>query len=162
VLARADARDEQPRLTPVEVAPILEEVAASLPHREGVEIGVDCPPTLAVIGDPDLLEQALSSLAANAVQYTAAGNVTMRGRAENGAVVIEVADTGRGISDRDRSRIFERFYRAGSPGQGFGRGLANARDAGRTRGGELELDSVQRRGTTVRIKLARANEKGAV
>jgi signal transduction histidine kinase len=162
VLARADARDEQPRLTPVEVAPILEEVAASLPHREGVEIGVDCPPTLAVIGDPDLLEQALSSLAANAVQYTAAGNVTMRGRAENGAVVIEVADTGRGISDRDRSRIFERFYRAGSPGKGFGLGLAIARDAVRTLGGEIELDSVQRRGTTVRIKLARAKEKGAV
>ncbi len=44
VLARADARDEQPRLTQVAVAPVLEDVAASLPHRDGVEIGVDCPP----------------------------------------------------------------------------------------------------------------------
>jgi two-component system sensor histidine kinase VicK len=162
VLARADARDERPRLTPVAVAPILEEVAASLPQRDDLEIGIDCPPSLAVIGDPDLLEQALSSLAANAVQYTAAGHVTMRGRAENGSVVIEVADTGRGIPARERSRIFERFYRAGSTGKGFGLGLAIARDAVRTLGGEIELDSVQRRGTTVRIKLARAKEKGAV
>jgi two-component system sensor histidine kinase VicK len=160
VLARADARDEEPRLTRVPVAPILGDVAASLPHRDGVEVGVDCPPSLAVVADPDLLEQALSSLAANAVQYTAEGAVTMRGRAENGSVVIEVADTGRGIPPRARARIFERFQRAGGPGEGFGLGLAIARDAVRTLGGEIELDSTLRRGTTVRIKLTRAPGKG--
>jgi two-component system sensor histidine kinase VicK len=160
VLARADARDQKPRLSPIAVAPILEEVASSLPQRDGLEIGIDCPPSLAVIGDPDLLEQALSSLAANAVQYTPAGTVTMRGRAENGSVVIEVADTGRGIPARERARIFERFYRPGGPSEGFGLGLAIARDAVRTLGGEIELASAHRRGTTVRITLARATTKG--
>ena len=84
----------------------------------------------------------------------------MRGRAENGSVVIEVADTGRGIPARERARIFERFYRAGGSEEGFGLGLAIARDAVRTLGGEIELESVQRGGTTVRIKLARATEGG--
>jgi two-component system, OmpR family, sensor histidine kinase VicK len=160
VLARADAQDEQPRLTQIAVAPVLEEVAASLPRRDGLEIGVDCPPALTVVGDADLLEQALSSLASNAVRYTDAGSVTMRGRADNGSVVIEVADTGRGIPARERARIFERFYRAGGAEEGFGLGLAIARDAVRTLGGEIELESVQRGGTTVRITLARATEGG--
>ena len=43
VLARAGARDELPSLGAVPVAPLLEQVAASLPRREGVEVGVDCP-----------------------------------------------------------------------------------------------------------------------
>ena len=70
VLARADARDELPHLGRVTVAPLLEQVAASLPRRKGVEVGVDCPRRLAIVGDADLLEQALSSVATNAVQHT--------------------------------------------------------------------------------------------
>ena len=44
VLARAGARDELPSLGAVSVAPLLEQVAASLPRRAGVDVGVDCPP----------------------------------------------------------------------------------------------------------------------
>jgi two-component system, OmpR family, sensor histidine kinase VicK len=161
VLARADAREQQPRLARVAVRPILSEVADSLPRRDGLEIGMDCPASLAVIGDSDLLEQAVSSVAANAVQYTPAGSVRIRGRAENGSVVIEVADTGRGIAPRERARIFDRFQRAGGPGEGFGLGLAIARDAVRTLGGDIEVDSAIRRGTTVRIRLPSAPKKGA-
>jgi len=156
VLARAEAHEEQPRLTPVEVAPLLEQVAAALPHRRGVAVGVDGPPALAIAGDADLLEQALTSLASNAMRYTAAGTVTMRGRRHNGSVVIEVADTGSGIPERERDRIFDRFYRAGDREDGFGLGLAIAREAVRTLGGEIELESEHAVGTTVRITLATA------
>ncbi len=130
-------------------------VAAS---PEGVEVGVDCPRTLAIVGDSDLLEQALSSLATNAVQHTDRGSVTMRGRQQNGSVVIEVADTGSGIPAPDRARIFDRFYRAGEREDGFGLGLSIAREAVRTLGGEIELESEQSVGTTVRITLATATE----
>jgi two-component system sensor histidine kinase VicK len=158
VLARAEAREEVPRLTTVRVAPLLEQVAGALPRRDGVRIGVDCPPSLAIAGDADLLEQALSSLGANAVRHTAAGSVTMSGRWQNGSVVIEVADTGSGIPARDRSRIFDRFYRAGDrdDGSGFGLGLSIARESVRTLGGEVELHSEEAVGTTVRITLAPA------
>jgi signal transduction histidine kinase/HAMP domain-containing protein len=159
VLARADARQEQPTLTPVALAPLLEEVASSLPRRDGLDIGVDCPPALTILGDPELLEQALSSLASNAVRYTDAGSVTMRGRADNGSVVIEVVDTGRGIPPQERARIFDRFYRAGDSEEGFGLGLAIARDAVQTLGGQIDLESATRGGTTVRITLARATEE---
>jgi two-component system sensor histidine kinase VicK len=159
VLARAEAREEMPRLTAVRLAPLLEQVATSLPHQEGVVVGVDCPPELAIAGDSDLLEQALSSLASNAVRHTKAGTITMRGRAENGSVVIEVTDTGSGIPRRDQSRIFDRFYRAGDSDDalGFGLGLSIARESVHTLGGEIELDAHQEVGTTVRITLVPAN-----
>ena len=83
----------------------------------------------------------------------------MRGRRENGSVVIEVADTGSGIPAPDRARIFDRFYRARRPTDGgFGLGLSIAREAVRTLGGEIELESEQSVGTTVRITLATASE----
>ena len=167
VLARAGARDELPHLGRVPVAPLLEQVAASLPRRAGVVVGVDCPAALAIVGDADLLEQALSSVATNAVQHTAGGSVTMRGRNANGSVVIEVVDTGSGIPAPDRARIFDRFYRAADRDglaaanghdDGFGLGLSIAREAVRTLGGEIELESEQSVGTTVRIVLATASE----
>jgi signal transduction histidine kinase len=166
VLARAGARDELPHLGKVPVAPLLAQVAASLPRREGVVVGVDCPPALAIVGDADLLEQALSSVATNAVQHTAGGSVTMRGRQLNGSVVIEVVDTGSGIPAPNRARIFDRFYRAAERDglsaanghDGFGLGLSIAREAVRTLGGEIELESEQSVGTTVRITLATASE----
>ncbi len=153
VLARAGARDEMPHRRAVPVAPLLEQVAASLPRRQGVEVGVDCPRTLAIVGDSDLLEQALSSVATNAAEHTDAGSITIRGRQVNGSVVIEVADTGGGIPAPDRARIFDRFYRAGDRDGSFGLGLSIAREAVRTLGGEIELESEQSVGTTVRITL---------
>ena len=63
--------------------------------------------------------------------------------------MIEVADTGSGIPAPDRARIFDRFYRAGDRDGGFGLGLSIAREAVRTLGGEIELESEQSVGTTV-------------
>jgi signal transduction histidine kinase len=157
VLARAGARDELPHLGTVRIAPLLEQVAASLPPRSGVEIEVDCPRTLSIVGDSDLLEQALSNVATNAVQHTEHGKVVIRGRGVRSTVVIEVSDTGRGIAPRDHVRIFDRFYRARDEGDdGFGLGLSIAREAVRTLGGEIELESEPKIGTTVRITLNRA------
>lgn len=156
VLARADAGEEVPHRGPIRVAPLLEQVAASLRPRPSVDVQVDCSPALTIAGDPDLLEQALSSVASNAVQHTENGSVTIRGRAENGSVMIEVADTGSGIPAPDRSRIFDRFYRAGDRDGGFGLGLSIAREAVGALGGEIELESELDVGTTVRIKLERA------
>jgi two-component system, OmpR family, sensor histidine kinase VicK len=153
VLARADAGDEAPRRATITLAPLLDQVAAALPVRPGVRVAVDCEPGLATTGDPDLLEQALSSVAANAVQHTAVGSVTIRGRAENGSVVIEVADTGDGIPRHERPRVFERFYQAGERDGGFGLGLSIAREAVGALGGEIELESELDVGTTVRIRL---------
>lgn len=153
VLARADAAEEIARGPQVPIAPLLEEVAATLGARPGVRITVDCPAALAIAGDGNLLEQALSNVASNAIQHTESGGVTLRGRAENGSVVIEVEDTGEGIPAAARRRVFERFYRAGDRREGFGLGLAIAQKAVGALGGEIALESEVDVGTIVRITL---------
>jgi len=154
ILARAEAQQQEPRLADVAVAEILEEVAAAVPHPANVV--VECPRGLVVAADRDLLEQALSNLLGNAVQASRGARVVLRGaEATDGRVEIEVIDLGPGISDADRARIFDRFYRAGDSEEGgFGLGLPIARSAVQAIGGMIELISPPDGGTTVRVTLA--------
>jgi signal transduction histidine kinase len=154
ILARAEARQESPRLASLELASVLERVVAAVPHP-GVEIAVDCPPELVVAADRDLLEQALSNLVANAVRHGAGDAVVLRaGVAPDGRVNVDVVDRGRGIAPADQARIFERFYRAGDAEDGgFGLGLPIARDAVQALGGTIEVLSRPGEGTTVRVSL---------
>ena len=153
VLARAQARDETPTLSDVAVAPILTQVVASLAPREGVRLVIDCRSDVRVSGDPDLLEQALSNLALNALQHTDVGTVTLRAQVFGDDVLIEVADQGRGMEQAHRARVFDRFYRRGESGAGFGLGLAIAQAAAHALGGTIEIDSAPGAGTVVRMRL---------
>jgi len=90
--------------------------------------------------------------------------VSLRGREEDArVVVIEVADTGPGIGTRDQKRVFERFSRgtASESGTGFGLGLSIARGAVLLLGGEIELDSEEGIGTTVRLTFPLEGLRGA-
>lgn len=156
VLARAEAGEEAPQFSAVLLRPTLDQVADGLTDRPGVTVSVDCPPLLTVYGDAHLLEQALASVAANAIQHTISGSVSLRARdSGRGLAVIEVVDTGPGIAKHDQRRIFDRFYRgdANDPSSGFGLGLSIARGAVRHLGGQIELESNEGDGTTVRITL---------
>jgi two-component system phosphate regulon sensor histidine kinase PhoR len=153
VLARAEARDESPTLSDVAVAPILKQVAASLAPREGVHLVIDCRSDVLVSGDADLLEQALSNLALNALQHTDAGTITLRALIFGDEVLIEVVDQGRGMERAHRARAFDRFYRRGETGAGFGLGLAIAQAAVQALGGTIELESAPGAGTVARMRL---------
>ncbi len=162
VLARAQTQQEAPRLSPVELAPLLGEVASGLHPAAGVAVEVDCPAGLAAHADRDLVEQALANLAANAVKHTETGRVILRGRESAGTVLVEVVDSGAGISPEEQERMFDRFYRGGRrDAEGFGLGLAIARQSIGALGGRIEVDSVRGRGTTVRIVLPAASERAA-
>ena len=70
------------------------------------------PRPLWALADPGRLEQVVRNLVANAVRHTPPGGVVLLTAAPaDGAVVIEVKDTGEGIPPADLSRIWERFYR---------------------------------------------------
>lgn len=156
VLARAEAGEEAPQFSAVPLRPTLDQVADGLTDRPGVTVSVDCPPLLTVYGDAHLVEQALASIAANAIQHTRNGSVSLRARDNGrGLAVIEVIDTGPGIAKHDQRRIFDRFYRGdgNDPSTGFGLGLSIARGAVRHLGGQIELESNEGDGTTVRITL---------
>jgi len=158
VLARVQATAEPLRVRPVELCPLLHEVAESL--RAGSEIDVDvvCGESIAVMAERDLLERALANLAENAVAHTARGCIVLAARPSGqGAIVIEVRDTGSGMPPDERERAFERFYRAGARGgEGFGLGLAIVREAVRALNGTVEIESEPGIGTAVRLSLPEA------
>jgi two-component system, OmpR family, sensor histidine kinase SenX3 len=159
-LARAQTRVEQPPREHVRLRPLLDEVALSLGPRPGVEVRVECPARLELSANRFLLEQAIAGLAANAAKYTSAGRIWLRGRtADDGRLVIEVADEGQGLPPGAQNRLFERFYRAGRrDSSGFGLGLAIVHEAVQALGGEVELRPRRGGGTSARILLPGVGE----
>lgn len=152
-LARAEAYEESPLIGEFRVRPVLDGVARGLSPAPAVRVTVDCDPALEALGEPILLEQAIASLAANAVEHTGEGSVTLAAVPDATAVSITVADTGTGIPAGEQERIFDRFYQANGAGAGFGLGLSIARDTVRVLGGEIHLVSGPGQGTTVEIRL---------
>jgi len=162
-LARAQTRPDEALRQIVPVRPLLDEVAAGLAPRPGVEVRVESPRDLAVLGDRDLLQQALGNLAGNAAKHTEQGSVELSARpSPTGAVVLEVRDTGPGMDPIEQERAFERFYQGSDPRtDGFGLGLAIVRQAVRALGGTVELESAPGQGTTARIVLTSAKREAA-
>ena len=162
-LARAQTQDGAPRLEPLELRPLLDEIAATLEPKPGVEIAVKCPPGLLVLAERALVEQALLNLAVNAAKHTEQGRIELAAeRLANGSAAVEVRDSGPGIAPADQERVWERFYRGrGRDADGFGLGLAIVRQAIRVVGGNVELESAPGKGTVVRVTLRLAEQEAA-
>jgi two-component system OmpR family sensor kinase/two-component system sensor histidine kinase QseC len=91
-----------------------------------IDLGLDAPPGLYILGNREALRTLVRNLVDNAVRYTPeGGTVQVRCRAAAQRALLEVSDTGPGIPARDKERVFDRFYRrAAAPGDGTGLGLA--------------------------------------
>jgi two-component system phosphate regulon sensor histidine kinase PhoR len=122
----------------------------------------DLPP---LSGAPDRLQQLLINLVDNAIKYTPpGGKVHVFGRLlkDNGEPRIElgVSDTGLGIPEKDIPRLTERFYRVDKTRSrelgGTGLGLAIVKHIVQAHGGELKIESIVQKGTTVRVTLPAA------
>lgn len=87
--------------------------------------------SLIVYSDPVLLERILRNLVSNAVRYTDQGRIVIGCRRRNGAVAIQVWDTGRGIAADQQERVFQEYYQLANPerdrAKGLGLGLAIVR-----------------------------------
>jgi len=95
-----------------------------------------------VRGDPERLRQVLVNLLGNAVKFTPSGSVTLAARREgDSALIVEVVDTGPGVPEADRERIFEAFQQLDSSFSrrhgGTGLGLTISRELARAMGGDL-------------------------
>ncbi len=117
------------------------------PEATGKGLGLRLQKTsLGVEADPVLLERVLRNLISNAVRHTGRGRVLVGCRRVGAAVRIEVWDTGPGIPDELRERIFEEFFQHGNPerdrSKGLGLGLAIVRRLVTIMGVPLDLRSV--------------------
>ena len=134
------------------------EAARPLAAEHEVELELDAEGGAELIGDRARLAQILDNLIANAVKFTPpGGHVEVRTFLEADVVVVEVADTGIGISDEDQDRLFQRFFRAEGAIlhaiEGTGLGLAIVKAIVDAHGGELSVESISGQGTTFRIAL---------
>jgi len=154
LLARLDAAESEPPLRPEELdlAAIAEAAAdAFRAARPTHELWVDAD-TMVMHADATRLRQVLDNLLTNAAVHTPAGtSVSLRVTGEDGWAAVRVSDTGPGIPEADRARIFDRFYRVDNSRTrqrgGSGLGLAVVQSLVQAHGGTIDLTS--RPGSTI-------------
>jgi signal transduction histidine kinase len=135
------------------VARTVQELLSWEAERRQVSVGIDVSPGLPrVSADPDQLQQALLNLVMNGLDACPpSGSVTVRARAEETMVHIEVADTGCGIPAELRQQVFDPFFSTKKRGQGTGLGLTMTARIVEGHAGEIALDSREGQGTTVTL-----------
>ena len=147
LLARSGADSPRPaHPQPVAVGPLLAEVAADVPGRDGVRVEADAGGSgagPAVLADPAELRRVLVNLTSNAVRHAASRVRLDAETAPDGRVVLRVTDDGPGIPAADRTRVFERFARLddarGRDAGGSGLGLPIVAELVARADGAIEL-----------------------
>jgi CheY-like chemotaxis protein len=158
-ISRLDAGIVQPKTEAFGLMALIERVAGDL-APEAAAKGIDLrtrPTRLATRSDPVLVEQILRNLASNAIRYTDRGKVLIGCRARGRVVRMEVWDTGIGIAEDKRPRIFDEFYQADERDRrkGLGLGLAIVRRVASLLSINIELASTVGRGSVFRFALPR-------
>lgn len=95
-----------------EVARLVVSEQAPLAAERNIDLGISREQQAIVSGDPEALRVMLGNLVDNAIRYTPrGGTVDVAVNMRDGTAVMEVSDTGPGIPEEDRERVFDRFYR---------------------------------------------------
>ena len=158
-LARFDAGQEVLNRQPFDFARTVAdcaELVQPLAEESGVKIISELPP-LEITGDAERLAQVVTNLLTNAIQYNRpGGEVRVKLESQNGLAVLEIADTGPGITAEDLPQVFRRFYRADKSrtgGGSTGLGLAICKAIVEAHGGTIEAASEKNAGTTFTVRL---------
>jgi signal transduction histidine kinase len=162
-LSRAQGGSLQVDISPVDVAVVVDDVAAvmaPLAWSEGaITLSVDVPPGLPpAVADSARLHQILSNLIRNAIRHTPDGGIiALAASHQESRIVLSVADTGEGIPPEHVPHVFERFFRADDSRtrrtSGTGLGLAIVRELVELMGGEVSVESTLGEGSCFRVAL---------
>ncbi|QIP88287.1 HAMP domain-containing histidine kinase [Streptomyces sp. Tu 2975] len=163
-LAEADAGALRLHPEPVRIHDLLGQVAAAhqgMAGTAGVTLTVVSTPADLPgesTADPVKLRQAVGNLLSNAVRHTPpGGSVTLRAHRDAGTVVIDVSDTGEGLSPEDLPHVFDRFWRAEKSRSrrtgGSGLGLAIVRKLTEAHGGMVHAVSTEGKGSVFTLRI---------
>ena len=124
----------------------------------GIELDVALDPDLPrTWADPFQLQQVVLNLVANAEQALAdwlgPRRIALRTRQEDGNIVVSVSDTGPGVADEQRDRIFNPFFTTKPVGQGTGLGLSISDGIVRQHGGQIRVESTPGHGATFELRI---------
>lgn len=133
-----------------DVATDLREAISAKEQTLAVEMADDLPE---VYADPTRISQVLTNLVSNANKYTPdGGQITIRVAPDTAFLVVQVEDSGVGISEEDQDKLFTQFFRAESQEvrqqQGWGLGLSIVKKIVEAQGGEVTFESALGKGST--------------
>ena len=170
-LARIDTGRLVGKLKPLDLRPALSklvEFMAPLARESDMAISWDAPegPLSSVLGDEETLEQVFTNLISNAIKFNKPhGRVSVRIGEERDDVLVEVQDTGIGISKEDLPRIFDQFVqisrRADKKLKGSGLGLSIAKKIIEAHGGRIDVKSEPGTGSTFTVRLPKSHPETA-
>lgn len=146
-LQRYDSDEHFIKKKPFDLQLMIDMVKEMLePEAEdkGLSLEFDAEPAR-VLGDPDKIEQVMENLVSNAIKFTPEGTVRINTKTEGDSVIVEVEDTGIGISKEHLDRLFDRFYRTDKARSrdkgGTGLGLAVVKSILNAHGTEIHVES---------------------
>jgi two-component system nitrogen regulation sensor histidine kinase NtrY len=155
----------QPQLRTVQVNDILRGIAQlhqaqlQAPGKPAIVCKLELQDKVEAVADPELLHRAISNLVLNAMDAMPnGGTLTLRSRRENENAVIEVSDTGSGLTPEECERIFTPYYTSKQHGTGLG--LAIVQSVVSDHRGRIAVHSEPGRGTTFVIELPGHIESG--
>jgi signal transduction histidine kinase len=161
-LVRLESGKMEIKREPVAIEPFLRGLANAVKRSaedRGISLEVTSDPAIStVLTDSDKLERILLNLLFNALKFTpAGGKVQVEARREPDELVLEVSDTGTGISEEQLPFIFDRFWQADTSSQrkyrGVGIGLALVKELVEIQGGKVAVTSEIGKGTEFTVRL---------
>ena len=158
-LSRAESGQARLSLEPVDLTMLAEEVVSHLSvlvEEKRQRLTLDSGGAAPAVVDRHAFRQALINLVDNAIKFSpVGGDIRVRVTATPRESVVDVTDSGPGIAEHVRARIFDRFYRGDTVAAGTGLGLSIARGAVEANGGRLTLERTDATGSTFRIVVPR-------
>ncbi len=162
--ARLDAGKLQPNITNADLAQILDrarEEIFPLAQQKNITLAqIEGPETLMIQADAEQIRRIAINILDNAIKYTPKNglvSVSLKQTKEN--AIIQVTDTGIGISENDQAHIFDKFYRTNQADvqneRGTGLGLAIVKGITEAHGGTVVVNSQVGRGTLFQVTLPR-------
>jgi len=158
-LARGEVGMLQVKLDWVDILQLLREIAdsmAPLASRRGQSLVLMLPPSLPQVrADTARLQQIVTNLINNALKFTpVGGSVRLKAKQKNSTIVVEVQDTGRGISKEDQKYLFQPYHRLQTDNsKGLGVGLALCKVLVELHGGRIWVKSSPGKGSTFGFSL---------
>jgi len=161
-LSRLDARSMVLRRVPTDVGAIMRELGADFQEefrRRSLHFSLRLPPDLpTLVCDPDKLRQVFTNLIGNALKFSPdGGEIELGAENRSDEILLTCRDTGIGIPDTERERIFEKFYQVDSSATrrfgGAGLGLSIVREIVLLHGGQIWVESAPGHGSTFFISL---------
>lgn len=136
----------------------LTNACASVAKDKHIQLSASCEGVQWIMADDEKLERICLNLLFNALKFTpAGGSVSINAKRENTWLVLEVADTGVGISPDHLPHLFSRFWQADPSSQrkyqGMGIGLALVKEIVAAKGGQVAAESTLGKGTTIKVYL---------